>query len=1470
MGHRHISGRGALAARRTALRGAAALCALAAFPLQAMAGNISGAGTTYQASKLGNSVSPAFQGGTLQIDTANPSYSQNFTLDTSTTNTIDQTGNSATFSGVFSDGVSGNPGNLVIANSGTGGAITFTGVSTFTGSATINSGATLALTGTGSLATASQIFDGGTFDISGTTAGTSIISLGGAGTVNLGARTLTITNAVDSFSGVISGSGGLTVTGGTQILAGANTYTGGTNITGGVLQLATGGSILGDVAVNGTLSFAHSDDFAFSGTIAGSGGVTQAGPGTLTLAAVENYTGITDISGGTLTLASGASLANSSQVTADGTFDISSTTGTSVRSLGGAGIVNLGAQTLTITAGAGTFSGVIQGSGGVTVVGGVETLTGANTYTGATIVQAGTLRLGGSVVNNNISDSGTVSFFSGSTVAYGGVISGTGAMSQTGSGITTISAVQTYTGATTISAGTLALSGAGSIAASSGLSDGGTFDISAAAGGVSLQALTGNGTVQLGSQTLTLTNSSGTFSGNITGAGDLVLAAGKMTLSGTNGFTGTATISGGALYLASTSALSAASRVVDNAVLDVSGSTNAAGTQSTSINSLAGSGQVALGAVTLTIANGSDTFAGVIGGTGGITVSGGVETLTGANTYTGATTISGGTLALAGNGALYSGGTVSANGIFDISGLIGGSASIGSLAGSGTVNLGASNLTITNGADYFAGTITGTGSLTIQGGTQILAGANNYSGGTVIAAGTLQLGRGLTGGSITGDVLDNGTLAFDRADSFAFAGAISGTGALVQEGVGTTALTGTNSYSGGTQITSGTLQIGNGGTSGSITGNVLDNGTLAFDRTDAQSFSGTISGTGGVSVIGTGPLTLTANNSYSGAASIASGATLILTSGSIAASSDVTDNGTLDLSGASGPRLSSLGGSGQVLLGGNSLTLTNGADTFSGAIAGTGGLTLNGGAQTLGGVNSYGGATVINGGTLTVNGSIAASSGVAVNAGGTLRGGGTVSAVTVASGGTLAPGAGSSGTLTVNGPVTFASGSTFAVNLSSVSSPQLAVNGAASLSGTLSAASSDGTWLLGQKMTVLTATGGINGSFTAAPIASTGAVFTPVVSYDADDVYLTVNLSKLSPLLPANATANQMAPVAGIDAALAAGATVSQPIQALGSLTSAGLATAATQLAGEVGADLSAAAASQADPFLDAVFDRIQDRRAAGSGVWLSGFVGSRVENGDPALGSQKFSGHGSGFAGGYDWHLGSGGLAGVAISAGSGDFHLGGGLGTGSLTAYQAGVYGYLPFSRVTYGALALTAGLDTMHTLRNVTVSGTDTLYAKPKAFSLEARYETGVNFRWGSPYLAIQDRLFHLSGYGESAAAGSAAYALNYGSGSSNDLSAEMGLRQSMDVPLDPVWTLRLSDRLAWVHDMSGLDSADAALVGAPGSDFTVYGARTGHDAGRLSLGGMLMNRSGLGLDVHFESQTSGQSQSYTGIAGLNVTW
>lgn len=147
----------------------------------------------FLASALGATLSPVFQGGTLRMDQANGLYGQNFTLNNSTTNTIDEFGNASTFIGVFSDAVTGTPGNLIITNSGGGGSVTFTGVNTYTGSTTINPGATLIIGPGGSIDNQSTITNSGLLDV----------AAGGA---------ITVAGVTNSTTGVITNFGAITDT----------------------------------------------------------------------------------------------------------------------------------------------------------------------------------------------------------------------------------------------------------------------------------------------------------------------------------------------------------------------------------------------------------------------------------------------------------------------------------------------------------------------------------------------------------------------------------------------------------------------------------------------------------------------------------------------------------------------------------------------------------------------------------------------------------------------------------------------------------------------------------------------------------------------------------------------------------------------------------------------------------------------------------------------------------------------------------------------------------------------------------------------------------------------------------------------------------------------------------------------------------------------------------------------------------
>ena len=154
---------------------------------------------------------------------------------------------------------------------------------------------------------------------------------------------------------------------------------------------------------------------------------------------------------------------------------------------------------------------------------------------------------------------------------------------------------------------------------------------------------------------------------------------------------------------------------------------------------------------------------------------------------------------------------------------------------------------------------------------------------------------------------------------------------------------------------------------------------------------GSISGSGDLTINGNGRLFLSNINTYTGTTTIDSDANLILnflsnssTFGSISESSRVILNGTFNIEAAGQDNLiKSLSGSGSVLLGGNKLTITDGAhDNFSGIISGAGNVTLSSGTQTFSGGNIYTGSTTVNNtATLALSGlgSIATSSSVEVN-----------------------------------------------------------------------------------------------------------------------------------------------------------------------------------------------------------------------------------------------------------------------------------------------------------------------------------------------------------------------------------------------------------------------------------------------------------------------------------------------------------
>ncbi len=637
-----------------------------------------------------------------------------------------------------------------------GGTASLDGTNTYTGATAINAGATLALAGAGSIAASADVEDNGVFDIAATTAGASIQSLSGNGAVNLGAQTLTLTNASGDFAGSINGTGGLALNGGNAILSGTNTYTGGTTINGGVLQVGNGGttgSIVGNVLDNGTLAFNRADDIDFAGTISGSGGLAKLGAGTLTLSGANTYTGTTSVLGGSLAMDIDNGLPVASKLSVDGgTFDLGghSANLAQVQLLSGSiidgNLVSGGNYDLQ----AGTVSANLGGSAGLDKTGaGTVVLSGANTYSGGTTVSGGILQGNATSLQGNIANNAQVSFDQANDGTYAGAMSGTGSVVKTGPGRLVLANANTYSGGTIINGGILQVG------------DGG-------ASGSLVGNVLNNGTLAFNRA------DAASFAGTISGSGGVdKLGAGTLTLTGANTYSGTTSVLNGTLALGNDNALGNASK------LAVNGGTVDLGNHSANLAQV----QLLSGAIAngnLVSANNYDLRAGTVsanlGGSAGLDKTGaGTVVLSGTNTYSGGTTVAGGVLQ--GNAASLQ----------------------GDIANNAQVSFDQAN------DGTYAGAMSGSGSVTKTGaGRLVLANANTYTGGTTINQGVLQVGDG---GSLAGDVVDNAILVFNRADNSSFAGSITGNGGLVKLGGGTLNLDNTVNLKNTIQVDGGTLAV---------------------------------------------------------------------------------------------------------------------------------------------------------------------------------------------------------------------------------------------------------------------------------------------------------------------------------------------------------------------------------------------------------------------------------------------------------------------------------------------------------------------------------------------------------------------------------------------------------------------------------------------------------------------------------------
>jgi autotransporter-associated beta strand protein len=655
------------------------------------------------------------------------------------------------------------------------------------------------------------------------------------GIIKNDAGTLTLSNTANAFSGGLTINDGVVRLGASQVITDSQIIT---INTAGTLDLNAFNETIGGLSSNGTIQNqatgtstltigSGNTTSTFNGTIRNNSGVgsgvvalTKTGTGTLTLSGTNSYTGTTTVSAGTLNLASNL------------------TSATTVQSGG----------SLT---GESTVNGLLTFDSGSTLLVNPVTAGSLNAANGLTLT--GTVNVGFTQAPLNTSPF--------TVITYGGTLTGgTANLSLVGgsSNYRTPTFNDATPGIITLAVGSESRTwNSGStwdINTSSNWQesdnryfqlDSVTFDNSGTAGSIAITGILTPSSITVDSTNdYTFTATAGNLIAGSTGI--TKSGTGTLTLGGENTYTGPITVNAGTLRPTSSSALGANGNtitVASGAVLDQNGAWGV-----------------------------NRDYNAVIAGNGtgnGALINNGLGQNAGYRSLT-----------------LTADATIGGTGRFDIRPIT---------AGTGVIDLDGFTLTKsgTNLVALVDSTFTSNGNIEVTEGE--LRYTRNSTTGTTgsvsLAPGTLLTFENNTFGNFGWDLeIDNATIqtlgtaytlnsaatltntaTFNPAVNLTLAGNITGTGAISKTGTAALILAGDATHSGGTTVTTGTLQIGASGTSGSISGNITNDTTVTFDRSDASSYSGSISGIGALIKQGTGTLTLNGANNYTGNTTINGG-----------------------------------------------------------------------------------------------------------------------------------------------------------------------------------------------------------------------------------------------------------------------------------------------------------------------------------------------------------------------------------------------------------------------------------------------------------------------------------------------------------------------------------------------------------------------------------------------------------------------
>ncbi len=717
---------------------------------------------------------------------------------------------------------------------------------------------------------------------------------------------------------------------------------------------------------------------------------------------------------------------------------------------------------------------------------------------------------------------------------------------------------------------------------------------------------------------------------------------------------------------------------------------------------------------------------------------------------------------------------------------------------------------------------------------------------------------------------------FDTAGNNAtLSGAMTGAGGLTKTGLGTLTLSGAGTYAGPTAVNAGTLQAGAanafspfsaysvatgailnlGGfnqTIGSLAGpgNVtLGSATLTTGNDGTNTtYSGAISGAGGLTKSGSGTFALSGVNTYAGATTVNAGTLTIAAGGSIVSDTTVNNGGTFLVNGASagvtvnaGGLLGGTGTVGNANINGGTLSPGNSIGTI-GTIAVAGSLVMSTAASYLVEVSPTAADRTSVTGAATVAGTVNA----VFAAGNYLARSYTILSAT----------GGRTGTFGLLATTNLPSG--FSANLG-YTTTEVSLNLAAALGQGIAG---------GLSANQQSVASGLNAFFN-----NGGALppdFVTVFGLSGDNLR-----SALTQLSGEAATGSQQVTFNAMG--LFIGLLTDRFVAGRGDSAEAG--SAASAFAAESdGASAYAAGGnrrSRSERDAYAAMHRkappIAEALAQRWSVWAAGYGGSQTTVGNAAAGSNTATSRVYGTAVGADYRFSPDTIAGFALAGGGTNLSVAN-SGSGRSDLFQAGAY-----MRHTVGPVYLSAALayvwQDVTTDRTVAIAGIDHLRAKFNANAWSGRVESGTRFVTQgigfTPYAAGQFTAFALPNYAEDVVSGANTFALAYTAKIVTATRSELGLRTDKTFAMqDGIFTLR--GRVAWAHDFNPDRSIAATFQTLPGASFVVNGAAQARDAALTTATAEMKWRNSWSVLATAEGEFSNVARSYAGKGVVRYAW